>query len=243
LTNCAILVKTISLASLDGHFRRVAPEVTVGREVDPEVLLAESGLSETAIDEVREIVDRLAHREAWEMLKVFIRRMGEALQSHGTHGAALAHALGVAQDVFGKERSISELAAQFGVSKQAVGNLSSRLAPHLGGLYRPACPRTIIRPDEEGEWLTTGELRMELGLGVDAARRMEVRTAKNARGQVFYEKGSAVAAIERRALDAARENLAKHGDDEGRRSRAKDGVQRQFFEDRRAEILDRKTLN
>lgn len=127
-----------------------AAEIQTGHEATLADRLADAGLTEGQIREIEQIVDDESERRAYHVAAKTLRRVLSLVSSRSTHGAAIAHALG-----FGCEQSLAELGAQFGHTKQSIGNavavLKDALAPVLpNGRWKPP----PVPPDNERVWYT-----------------------------------------------------------------------------------------
>lgn len=136
------------------HLSQVrAPEIEEGRESSFADRLAELGLTDLQIDAVDELAGTESERRGFHYAAAVLQRMFAFAAERSIFGASLYHAFGFS------ELSLDELADRFGVSKQAVGNVQSRIRNTIGVLIPDAPPPTRARkkPDAPGEWLTVRE--------------------------------------------------------------------------------------
>jgi hypothetical protein len=134
-----------------------APETATGRD-EPTLReeLLDVGVESRVMDEVVAVIDRHVEREAFHAAAGVLRRVAILLSTKGTTGAALSRCLGL-----GNERSLTELASCFSVSKQAVSQAEQRLRhmllPILPSNVGAGHCSPVKRPTEPGEWLCAAE--------------------------------------------------------------------------------------
>lgn len=125
-----------------------AAEIQAGHEDTLADRLADAGLTEGQIAEIEEIVEAESERRSFHVAAQTLRRILSLVSSRSTHGAAIAHSLG-----FGCEASLRELGAQFGHSKQSVGNLVSQIKDALAPVLPDQQWRPVPKPpDRERVW-------------------------------------------------------------------------------------------
>lgn len=126
--------------------------------------LGEAGLTATQIKAVEALVFRESERLSFHRAGEVLRRVFCHISSYNSACAGLCYALGLSGG-----RSISDLAAELGFSKQAVGNMTARLVPLLGPLAVSKAGRhELARPTEPGTWLTLAEAAKVSGRAAQA---------------------------------------------------------------------------
>ncbi len=193
----------------EAHFESVvqhhsAPEVEEGHQPTLQDQLRDAGVPAQAIDDVVEVIGAHAEQMGMHRAAETLRRIAILVSTRGTHGAALARVLGLTG-----EYSLSEMAAAFACSKQAISQCEQRLRATLAPLLsdeRPIPRHVIVRPPQEGEWLVKAEAAKVAGVSVDvvaAAGRDGLITTVTHRNQHFYEEGSVLAWAEKHHLAIA----------------------------------------
>lgn len=173
--------------------------------VSLEDLLLDYGVSEEALPEVTALIGVEAKREGMKIAAAFVAWLCDVLRHQDQVGAALGKAL--AND---SGESLTALGLRFGVSKQAVSNIVSRIRvampTHVAAVVRGQ-PDKIDRPPGEG-WLTAVEAMRCGNCSLEKVRRLHVLSVEH-HGRLFYDRADLLAKVEAEEIRQAELEVAK----------------------------------
>ncbi len=169
-------MRTINLPPA-GLGLKISPELAEDRGLTFTERLEEIGLTSEQIKGVEGILEAESEHRGFHFAAGVLKRIFAHLAGHSTICAALAHGLGLYDEV-----STSALAEKLGTSKQSLGNYWVGIAEMLGPLAPPSAKRAIApRPTLPGEWLSAVEARKLTG------RSMTIIQAAAAAGKIHRE--------------------------------------------------------
>ena len=179
----AFSIKTINLPPA-GLGLKISPELYEDRGLSFAERLEEIGLTSEQIEAVDGIVEAEAEHRGFHFAAGVLKRIFAHLAGHSTICAALAHGLGLYDEV-----STSALAEKLGTSKQSLGNYWVGIAEMLGPLAPPSPRREIApRPLLPGEWLNAVEARKLTGRSITVIQAAAVagKIKRELAGTRFY---------------------------------------------------------